>query len=262
MVNTGGLSDLLRWYVEMGADEPIGEHAANRLIVEKQHGPALPAPAPSFSTTTDPQPAISNARKMAATAKTLVELEAAIRGFEGCALRRTATNTVFADGDPHGPLMIIGEAPGADEDRIGLPFVGRAGKLLDRMLAAIGMDRGRTYITNVLFWRPPGNRKPTSDEISACLPFVWRHIALANPRILVFAGGTSASALLNRSDGIMKLRGRWFDLNVPDIKRTIPALATFHPAFLLRSPARKSDTWSDLMRIQSRLQESDIGIPA
>jgi uracil-DNA glycosylase family 4 len=154
------------------------------------------------------------------------------------------------------PVMIIGEAPGADEDRIGRPFVGRSGQLLDRMLAAIGLARSHNvYITNVLFWRPPGNRKPTDDEIAACLPFVWRHIALNAPKLVVLCGGTATSALLNRSEGITKLRGRWFDLAVPGLKDSIRALTTYHPSFLLRAPARKSESWRDFLELQSKIEE-------
>ncbi|HVA15105.1 MAG TPA: uracil-DNA glycosylase [Stellaceae bacterium] len=184
----------------------------------------------------------------------MAELAAAVASFEGCALRKTATHTVFADGTPHAPVMVIGEAPGADEDRIGRPFVGRSGQLLDRMLAAIGLDRQRNaYITNILFWRPPGNRKPTEAEIALCLPFVWRHIALGAPQFVVLSGGTATSAVLGRAEGITKLRGRWFDLAVPGLDRPIPALTTYHPSFLLRTPARKSESWRDFLELQSKL---------
>ena len=149
--------------------------------------------------------------------------------------------------------MIVGEAPGADEDRIGRPFVGRAGQLLDRMLAAIGLDRTTVQITNVIYWRPPGNRKPTTAEIAACLPFVLRHIALANPRVLVLCGGTAASALLPVSDGITRLRGRWFELAVPGLDKPVPTLPMFHPAFLLRTPERKREAWRDLLAVKARL---------
>jgi DNA polymerase len=191
-------------------------------------------------------------------ARSLAELEAAVRGFAGCALKRTATNTVFADGAAGAPLMVIGEAPGADEDRLGRPFVGRSGQLLDRMLAAVGFDRRRNaYITNVLFWRPPGNRKPTDEEVAACLPFVWRHVALAAPRIVMLCGGTATAAMLGRAEGITKLRGRWFDLEVPGLDRAVPALATYHPSFLLRAPIRKGEAWRDLLALQSRLNAAE-----
>ncbi|MGH6969547.1 MAG: uracil-DNA glycosylase [Stellaceae bacterium] len=196
---------------------------------------------------------LAGARDLAEAAKDLATLRAAVESFDGCSLRRTATHTVFADGNPAAALMLIGEAPGADEDRIGLPFVGRSGQLLDRMLAGIGVRRSENaYITNILFWRPPGNRKPTPEETAICLPFVWRHIALKQPKIVVLCGGTATAALLSRSDGITRLRGRWFDLAVPDLG-PIPALATYHPSFLLRAPAQKSESWCDLLSIQSRL---------
>lgn len=256
------LASLLAWYVAMGADEAIdlvphdvtAPAAAEPRPPQRPAPMAMPASAISRPPLVAPGTATASARELAEGAHTLAELEAAIRAFEGCLLRRTATNTVFADGNPAAALMIVGEAPGADEDRIGRPFVGRAGQLLDRMLAAIGIDRGSAYITNVLFWRPPGNRKPTPDEIAACLPFLWRHIALVHPKVVVMAGGTSASALLGRSDGITRLRGRWFDLPVPGLAAPVAALATYHPSFLLRAPARKGEAWVDLLSLQARLE--------
>lgn len=264
MTTVNPLSSLLTWYVAMGADEAIGLEPMDRLAPAPARPRPAPAttPLPSMTPSAAPIPLVApsaaeaSARERAAAAQTLAELEAAVRAFDGCALKRTATNTVFADGNPEAALMVIGEAPGADEDRIGRPFVGRAGQLLDRMLAAIGIDRTSAYITNVLFWRPPGNRKPTNDEIAACLPFLWRHIALAHPRVVVLAGGTSASTLLGKSEGITRLRGRWFDLPVPGLSAPVPALATYHPSFLLRAPARKCEAWSDLLSLQSRLAGS------
>jgi uracil-DNA glycosylase family 4 len=222
------LEQLLRWYVEMGADEAIGETPAG-------------------------VPATGTAREIAAAATTLAALAEAVAAFDGCALRRTATTTVFADGNPAARLMLIGEAPGAEEDRLGKPFVGRSGQLLDRMLATIGVDRSSAYITNVLFWRPPGNRKPTPGEIAACLPFVLRHIALVRPAIIMLCGGTATSALLGVADGITRLRGRWFDLAVPGLARPVPTIATYHPSYLLRSPERKREAWRDLLAVQARL---------
>jgi uracil-DNA glycosylase family 4 len=250
------LVSLLDWYVAMGADEAIDLEPRDQTAlraVELRSLPSPAAPAPAGAPLVAPGAAVAGARELAERARTLAELEAAVRVFEGCALKRTATNTVFADGNPAAAVMIVGEAPGADEDRVGRPFVGRAGQLLDRMLAAIGIDRASAYITNVLFWRPPGNRKPTPDEISACLPFLWRHIALAHPKVLVMAGGTSASTLLGRDDGITRLRGRWFDLRVPGLEVPLPALATYHPSFLLRAPARKAEAWADLLALKARL---------
>src|SRR5713226_6580859 len=227
---------------------------------------AIPAPAPAPSPAVAPSvvappgalaeslaEAAQSARLLAAGAETIEALGALVAGFDGCPLKRTATNTVFLDGNPAAPVMIIGEAPGAEEDRLGRPFVGRSGQLLDRMLAAIGLDRTGVQITNVIYWRPPGNRKPNAAEIAACLPFVLRHIALARPLVLVLSGGTAASALLPLSQGITRLRGRWFELAVPGLDAPVPTLAMFHPAFLLRDPARKRETWRDLLALKARL---------
>jgi uracil-DNA glycosylase len=271
------LAALLDWYVAMGIDEAIGETPRDSFAPSLSRGPvpaasaAAPIPAsrptPSISLPPLAAPAaarpivpasneIAGARKLAEAATSLAELEAAIASFEGCALRKTATHTVFADGTPHAPVMVIGEAPGADEDRIGKPFVGRSGQLLDRMLAAIGLERARNvYISNILFWRPPGNRKPTDAEIALCLPFVWRHIALSAPRVVVLSGGTATSAMLGRAEGITKLRGKWFDLPVPGLDSPVPALTTYHPSFLLRTPARKSESWRDFLELQSKLNQ-------
>jgi DNA polymerase len=269
------LAALLRWYAAIGVDEAIAELPQDRFVTTPSRAigiisgtapspgtiaasrPSRPAPVvtPPVAVAMAP-PELANARKLAAAATSLAELEATVANFDGCALRKTATHTVFADGTPHAPVMVIGEAPGADEDRLGRPFVGRSGQLLDRMLGAIGLERERSaYITNILFWRPPGNRKPTEAEIALCLPFVWRHIALNAPRVVLLSGGTATSALLGRSEGITKLRGRWFDLAVPGLDRPVPALTTYHPSFLLRTPARKSESWHDFLELQSKLAE-------
>lgn len=193
------------------------------------------------------------ARTLALNAASLAELEAAVHAFDGCPLKVTATNTVFADGTPGAPVMLVGEAPGADEDREGKPFVGVSGRLLDRMLASIGLDRRENaYISNILPWRPPGNRQPTPAEVAVCLPFVQRHIELAAPKLLVLVGGTAAKTLLDRREGIMRLRGRWFDWVGPSQGEAIPAIATYHPAFLLRSPAQKANAWKDLVELRQR----------
>jgi len=246
---------LLRWYVAMGVDEAIDEIARDQLAPTPAQQPTIARSLPAAAAPAiDARPGAAEARKLAEAASSLAELEEVVRNFEGCGLRRTATNTVFADGVPHAPVMVIGEAPGADEDRIGKPFVGRSGQLLDLMLGAIGLDRQRNvYITNILFWRPPGNRKPTDEETASCLPFVWRHIALNAPQVIVLSGGTATSALLGRGEGITRLRGRWFDLTVAGLERTIPALTTYHPSFLLRAPARKSESWRDFLELQSKL---------
>jgi DNA polymerase len=186
-----------------------------------------------------------------------------VTAFDGCALKRTATTTVFADGVPAARLMFVGEAPGADEDRIGRPFVGASGQLLDRMLSFIGVSRATNfYITNIAFWRPPGNREPSSEEVALCLPFVHRHIELARPSVLVCLGGPAAKTLLGRVEGITRLRGRWFDFRTPGMAErgepAIATLATFHPAYLLRTPAAKREAWRDLLALKSRLVEAGI----
>ena len=198
--------------------------------------------------------ATATARELAAGAQTLDELKDAIARFEGLNLRATATNLVFADGNPESRLMLIGEAPGAEEDRRGLPFVGASGQLLDRMLAAIGYDRTSCYITNIVNWRPPGNRKPSPAEMTLCLPFIERHIALINPALIVLLGDTAAKTLTNRTEGITRLRGKWFSWAGPD-GGTIPILPTFHPAFLLRSPSQKREAWMDLLTAKRKLAE-------
>jgi uracil-DNA glycosylase family 4 len=257
---------LLRWYIEMGADEAIGEEPIDRLAEPAAHQPppeiAPAPPLPSARAVAASPPAAlveslgeaaQSARQLAATAQTVEALAELVAKFDGCALKRTATNTVFSDGNPAAPVMIIGEAPGADEDRIGRPFVGRAGQLLDRMLSAIGLDRTGVLITNVIYWRPPGNRTPTAAEIASCLPFVLRHIALVRPKVLVLCGGTAAGALLSQSQGITRLRGRWFDLSIPGLDRPVPTLPMFHPSFLLRAPERKREAWRDLLALRARL---------
>jgi uracil-DNA glycosylase family 4 len=260
---------LLEWQIAMGADEAIGEIAPDRLAPPAPAAPALPAPRmPAAAVSAIAAPAVvsppgalaeslaeaaQSARLVAAGAETIEALGALVAAFDGCALKRTATSTVFIDGNPAAPVMIVGEAPGAEEDRIGRPFVGRAGQLLDRMLAAIGLDRTGVQVTNVIYWRPPGNRKPTTAEIAACLPFVLRHVALARPRVLVLAGGTAANALLPLSEGITRLRGRWFELSVPGLDSPVPTLPMFHPAFLLRTPERKREAWRDLLALKAKL---------
>ena len=258
---------LLRWYVEMGVEEAIGPEPANRLdpslLSEPPEPSVTPRPpvvrggtaAPPRALAESNAEAAQSARRLVADAETVAALAALVTGFEGCALKQTATNTVFADGNPAAPVMIIGEAPGADEDRIGRPFVGRAGQLLDRMLAAIGLDRQSVLITNVVYWRPPGNRTPTTAEIASCLPFVLRHVALVRPKVLVLCGATAAGALLPHGQGITRLRGRWFSLKIPDLAEPVPTLPMFHPSFLLRTPERKREAWRDLLALRARLEE-------
>ena len=195
-----------------------------------------------------------SAREAARGAATLDELRAVMDGFEGCALKATASRLVFADGNPEARLMFVGEAPGSDEDIQGLPFVGRSGQLLDRMLAAIGLDRTKVYIANIVPWRPPGNRTPTPVETQICLPFLMRQIQLVDPDVLVTLGNPSTQTLLQTSEGIKKMRGRWFKLDTGT--REVRLMPTFHPAFLLRSPLEKRLAWRDFLAIKKALEET------
>jgi DNA polymerase len=212
---------------------------------------SAPRPASPSAIPLEDAQAAENARILAARCSTLEELREALANFEGCPLRYTAKNLVFADGNPKARVMMVGEAPGRDEDLQGLPFVGRAGQLLDRMLAAIGLDRSSVYIVNTLPWRPPGNRTPTPAEHAVCMPFVERHIELVQPEVLVLLGGVSAKQLLQTATGIMRLRGKWATVRIGE--RDIPALPTLHPAYLLRQPAQKQLVWRDLLALKARL---------
>lgn len=274
---------LLRWHADMGVDVTLDEAPHNRFAeAEETHpragarphaapapqaaaarGPA--APAPTFERAT-PAPArfeqaaaltadaaAQSAREAAQGAQSLEELRALLESFQGCALKATATRLVFADGNPQAKIMLIGEAPGAEEDRQGLPFVGRAGQLLDRMLAAIGLDRTSVYIANAIPWRPPGNRAPTPQEVAICLPFLQRQIALVAPRIIVCLGKSSMQAVLGRREGIMQARGHWFDYH--DGEARVRALAMLHPAYLLRQPAHKRLAWRDLQILKKAINE-------
>ncbi|NJO37666.1 MAG: uracil-DNA glycosylase, partial [Rhizobiales bacterium] len=196
-----------------------------------------------------------DARALAASCASLEALASALRAFDGCPLKETAINLCFADGNPKASVMLIGEAPGAEEDRRGKPFVGPSGQLLDRMLATIGLDRSQVYITNVIYWRPPGNRTPTAAELAICQPFLERQIELIRPKFLVFLGSSAARALLGRTEGVTKLRGRPFVYKATDDGRDIPALVMFHPAYLLRQPAQKRYSWRDLLSIQKIIKD-------
>jgi uracil-DNA glycosylase family 4 len=276
---------VLKWHIEAGVDETIGEVAVDRYAAHRAEQNQKQAPPPSAPSSTPPptaapsvrpaapvgqtQPALSPAMAgrgpaeaavqvactLAENANTLAELRDALAAFDGCALKKTATNLVFADGSPEGRIMFVGEAPGAEEDRQGLPFVGASGKLLDLMLASIGLDRTNVYISNVVFWRPPGNRNPSIAEIATCLPFVERHIELVDPDILVALGGPAAKTLFARSEGITRLRGQWFAYASPRLVRPIDAIAVYHPAYLLRSPAHKKEAWRDFLEIKRKLRE-------
>ena len=185
--------------------------------------------------------------------ETLNQLERLIKTSNNCPLKNQALNTVFADGNPSSKIMLIGEAPGAEEDKLGKPFVGAAGQLLNKMLAAINLDRNSVYITNIVPWRPPNNRAPNTEEILQCLPFIQKHIEIVNPSMLVLLGGTAAKAILTTNHGITKLRSTWHTYNSPKLNLSIPTRAIFHPAFLLRSPAKKKEAWEDLLAIQKKI---------
>ncbi len=202
-----------------------------------------------------PEEAAGDARARAAQAASLDELEALMRGFEGCTLRFTAKNLVFSDGNPQARVMFVGEAPGAEEDRVGKPFMGRSGQLLDRMMAAIGLDRSSAYIANIVPWRPPGNRNPTPQEVTICRPFIERQITLANPEYLVSLGAPATQTLTGTKDGILRARGRWFPYRLGD-GREIKALATLHPAYLLRQPVQKRLAWRDFRMLRTMLDSA------
>jgi uracil-DNA glycosylase family 4 len=257
---------LLAFYLEAGVDCALAEEAVDRLseperatsahpagLEKRQPRPAEPAPAIVADAGLPPDAAIASAREAARTAPSLEVLRSLLEHFDGCALKSTATRLVFADGNPAARIMFVGEAPGREEDIEGLPFVGRSGKLLDRMIATIGLDRSKAYIANVIPWRPPGNRTPTPQETQICLPFIQRQIELVDPDILVTLGNPSTQTLLSTREGIMKTRGRWFDYDTGT--RVIRALATFHPAYLLRSPSYKRMAWQDLRAIAKVLEQ-------
>jgi DNA polymerase len=249
------LIDALRWQVELGADEAIGDLPVNRFDVPEPKRPARPAPVESVA----PPPAAEEVgtAALAAGCADLASLKAAMAGFEGCALKAGARNLVFADGNPAARLMVIGEAPGRDEDIAGLPFVGRSGQLLDRMLAAIGLSRraddpaASVYITNTLPWRPPSNREPSADEVAMLLPFLHRHIELKAPAALLLVGSAAVRTLMQTGDGITRMRGRWLEW------RGVPVIATFHPAALLRDGLKKREAWADLLALKARLDAGD-----
>ncbi len=253
---------VLEWYGQVGIDECISEAPVPRFdIAPPKPTPSKPKAAPKtradnpFQTPKQADKVVQAASSLASAADSLDHLRAALEEFDGCPLKLTATNMVFGDGDPGGGLMLIGEAPGAEEDRQGTPFVGASGRLLDTMLASIGRSRESAYITNMVFWRPPGNRNPTTTEIAACLPFVERHIELADPKVLVALGGPAAKTLLGRAEGITRLRGSWHSYGTARLSRPIPTMALFHPAYLLRSPAQKQKAWMDLLAIKAKLAE-------
>ncbi|WP_262296210.1 uracil-DNA glycosylase [Microvirga sesbaniae] len=267
------LQALLDFHVEAGVDLALDETPHDRFAEPKaERAPAgaaqaaapkaSPAPAASSAAPSPralpkaaagaPEEVAGLAREQARHARSLAELEAILAGFDGCALKFSAKNLAFADGNPDGRVMLVGEAPGADEDRIGKPFMGRSGQLLDRMLATIGLDRTQVYVANIVPWRPPGNRTPTPQEIAICKPFIARQIELASPEFVLCLGGPAAQNLLGVKDGILRTRGRWFTYRTED-GREIRALPTLHPAYLLRQPLQKRLGWRDFQALRRAL---------
>jgi len=259
--------EVLRWWAEAGVDFVIDEAPHDRfaeqppaaaprpLAASAAAAPARIAPRIEQAAAAPPDEAARSAREIAAQAHSLDELKELLEQFEGCGLKATATQLVFCDGSPDARVMLVGEAPGGDEDKAGKPFVGRAGQLLDRMLAAIGLDRGKVYIANVVPWRPPGNRTPTLQETAICLPFIQRQIELVDPDLLVCLGASSAQTLLGLKEGITRARGKWRDYRCGD--KTIKALPMLHPAYLLRQPAQKRLAWRDLRALARALAETE-----
>ena len=265
----------LAWQVEMGADDAVMDAPTDwssvdtRVLTGKKRvasrqpeqqpatAPARPTPNSQQAAAMGSEAAIKSAREIAATCQSLDDIRKVLESFDGCPLKSTAKSLVFEDGNRDARVMVIGEAPGADEDRQGKPFVGRSGQLLDRMLASIGLDRQSddpakaAYISNIIFWRPPGNRKPTDAEVIMCLPFIERAIILKKPEFIVCTGGTPAQQLMRTTTGITRLRGKWADYDAGGTK--IPCLPTLHPAYLLRSPAAKRQAWQDLLSLKKRL---------
>jgi DNA polymerase len=258
------LKELLEFYEAAGVDATLGDAPVDRFAQADPTPKAAvhPAPLPAQPVAPHPQApqvhaaephhGLEHAKTLAAEAQTLDALCQALEGFEGCGLKKTARQLVFADGNPEAKIMLIGEAPGRDEDAQGLPFVGRSGQLLDKMLAAIGLDRTKVYIGNVIYWRPPGNRTPTPDERAMCEPFIRRQIELVAPKVMMSLGGSALSGLFG-IQGIMKTRGQVLTYAQGDL--SIPAVPTLHPAALLRNPANKRLAWQDLLQLQSLIEE-------
>ncbi len=264
----------LEWYLDHGVTDALTES-----IQDRTSWLTVPVPLPAQKEKQSAQPLISNAPvflgtsearaeavRLAAAARKLIELQEASAAFEGFSSKKTATNLVFSDGNPKAPIMLVGEAPGADEDRLGKPFVGVSGQLLDKILKSIGLDRcdedpaKSVYISNILNWRPPGNRTPSPAEIELALPFIERHIQIARPKILIFCGAVAAKALLNSEQGISKLRSRWHDYKTltPELMTlctdSFPALCTYHPSYLLRTPVQKKYSWGDMIEIDRKIR--------
>ncbi|WP_342078971.1 uracil-DNA glycosylase [Devosia enhydra] len=271
-LNPAELHAVLEWYRAAGVDVAVGDEPVDRFAASLRQKPqpkdaapglarpAVAAPAPAVPMAPMQVPLIGGdpreAEALANAADSLDALKAAMAGFDGCSLKARATQLVFADGNPDAGIMLIGEAPGSEEDKIGKPFVGRAGQLLDRMLGAIGLDRNKVFIANMVPWRPPGNRNPTPEELAVCLPFLHRMVALAAPRVVVTLGNVPTQALFETSVGITRIRGQWKELTLGG--HSVRAMATLHPAFLLRTPSAKRQAWQDLLSVREALQKENL----
>ncbi len=265
--DTENLARILEWYIGAGVEETCGDEpmtlgaAPVSVSLKPQinlRAAVSAAPAAPVRQATTPLAqatgnACQNAKDLCASINSMEELRTAMENFDGCALKLTASHTVFGDGNPQARVVFVGEAPGADEDRIGVPFVGRSGHLLDKMLAAIGLDRTQCYICNILPWRPPGNRTPLDSEIAVCLPFLKRQLDLINPDYIFMLGGSAANALLDTPESISRLRGRWLEYVKSDGSKAM-VLASFHPAYLLRTPGQKAKAWADFLRLSRQMK--------
>ena len=272
-LNDAEALNALEWYRAAGVDVAVGDQPVDRFALSqaapRRAAPAVspaaaavlagsamssPAPeAPAIIVNADP----SETRTLATEAKTLDELRAIMDGYDGCVLKKRATQLVFADGNPEAKIMMVGEGPGADEDRIGKPFVGRAGVLLDKMLAAIGLDRTKVYIANMVPWRPPGNREPSPEELALCAPFLHRMVELVAPKILVTLGNVPTQSLFATKSGITRMRGQWRELTING--HTLQAMPTMHPAYLLRQPAAKAQAWRDMLALKAAIGKFGAG---
>jgi DNA polymerase len=249
---------VLDWYRAAGVDIAVGEEPVDRFAQRAPQRVAPPSPAPAQQTASRPAetPVLggdpSEARSLAASAQSLDELQAILGAYDGCGLKLRATQLVFADGNPEAEIMLIGEAPGAEEDRQGKPFVGKSGQLLDRMLAAIGLDRSKVYIANTVPWRPPGNRTPTPEEMALCLPFLHRQVELVAPKLVMTLGGPAMQTIFSTTTGIIKMRGKWSKVSIGN--HEADAIPTLHPAYLLRNPAAKQQAWRDMLSLKLKIE--------
>ena len=253
---------VLDWYRAAGVDIAVGEEPVDRFAQRPPQRSAPPAAAPHQPAPRAAEPPPlggdpAEARSLAASAQTLEELRGLLDGYNGCGLKLRATQLVFADGNPEARIMLIGEAPGAEEDRQGKPFVGRSGQLLDKMLAAIGLDRSGVYIANTVPWRPPGNRAPTPEEMALCLPFLHRQVELVAPRLVMTLGGSAMQTIFSTTSGIVKMRGKWSLVSIG--KHQVDAIPALHPAYLLRTPAAKQQAWDDMLSLKRKIVEMGLG---